>query len=111
MTADSISRRAWTAGAAERSLETSARGVFNVVDDEPVPAREWVGELARQLGAPAPRRVPALVARAALGEYGVAYLTRIPGASNARAKDAMGWRPVHPSWRTAMLAEPAAARG
>jgi nucleoside-diphosphate-sugar epimerase len=98
------------AGAAVRALETGVRGVFNVVDDDPAPVREWLPELARQLGAPAPGHVPTAAAEETSGEWGVAYLTRLAGASNARARQAMGWRPIHPSWRRAMVAQSAGGR-
>lgn len=73
--------------------------VLNVVDDEPAPVAEWLPQLARALSAPAPRHVPAWIARLAAGEYGVATMTRAQGASNARARAELGWAPAHPSWR------------
>ena len=95
------------AGAAVRAVEAGARGVFNIVDDDPAPACEWLPELARQLAAPAPGQVPVAQALEAVGEWGVAYQTELVGASNARAKQEVGWRPIHPTWRTAMVPEPA----
>jgi nucleoside-diphosphate-sugar epimerase len=85
------------------ALEADPGGVFNIVDDDPAPVREWLPEYARRLGAPAPSHVPSLLALLAVGGYGVAYLTRLRGASNARAKRVMGWSPIHPSWRSAMV--------
>ena len=38
---------------------------YNIVDDEPAPVSEWLPALAGALGAPRPRRVPALLARLA----------------------------------------------
>jgi 2-alkyl-3-oxoalkanoate reductase len=75
------------------------RGVYNVVDDEPAPVREWLPELSRALGAPPPRRVPALLARRRAGAVGVTLMTKGDGASNERAKETLGWRPQIPSWR------------
>ena len=80
-------------------------GVFNVVDDDPAPVRSWVPEFAEMLGARRPMRVPAFVARLAAGSYGVAYMTSLRGASNARAREALGWRPSVASWREGFRAE------
>jgi 2-alkyl-3-oxoalkanoate reductase len=80
-------------------LEQGASGIYNVVDDEPAPVREWLPALAEALGAPAPRRVPRWLARFAAGEAGVALMTEIRGASNAKAKRELGWTLRYPSWR------------
>ncbi len=72
---------------------------YNVVDDEPAPVHEWIPALADALGAKAPRRVPAWLARPLAGEYGVMTMTRAQGASNARAKHELGWTPRYASWR------------
>lgn len=74
-------------------------GVLNVVDDEPAPMREWLPGLAQALGAPPPRTVPVWLARLAAGPFVVHGATTMRGASNARAREALGWRPAHPSWR------------
>lgn len=74
-------------------------GILNVVDDEPAPMREWLPALAGALGAPPPRTVPAWLARLAAGPFVVHGGTAMRGASNARAREALGWRPAHASWR------------
>ncbi len=51
------------------------------------------------LGARPPRHVPAWLARFAIGDVGVAMMTRIRGSSNAKAKRELGFGPVWPSWR------------
>lgn len=81
------------------AIEHGRRGVYNVVDDEPAPVAEWLPELARMLGAKRPMRVPRLVGRLAAGRAGVVMMTELRGASNAKAKGELGWRPAHPSWR------------
>jgi nucleoside-diphosphate-sugar epimerase len=74
-------------------------GVYNVVDDEPAPTREWLPAYAEALGASRPRRVPAFLVRMAGGTY-VAYLTtQMRGASNARAKRELEWVPKYRTWR------------
>lgn len=74
-------------------------GTYNIVDDEPAPVSEWLPQLAKTIGAPAPRRVPVTLARALAGPYAVRTMTRTDGASNARAKQELGWRPQIASWR------------
>jgi nucleoside-diphosphate-sugar epimerase len=87
------------AAATVLALERGAPGVYNVVDDEPSPVREWLPALAREIGAKPPRRVPALVARLLAGEPGVVLMTEARGASNAKAKRELGWTLRYPSWR------------
>jgi 2-alkyl-3-oxoalkanoate reductase len=87
------------AAATVAALERGAAGIYNVVDDDPAPVAEWLPYLAEQLGAPKPRRVPAWLARFAVGEVGVALMTQIRGASNEKAKRELGWEPRRRSWR------------
>jgi nucleoside-diphosphate-sugar epimerase len=81
------------------ALESGAPGVYNVVDDDPAPVREWLPALAREIGAKPPRHVPPLLARLLAGESGVVLMTEIRGASNAKAKRELGWTLRYPSWR------------
>src|SRR5918999_1253972 len=74
-------------------------GVYNVVDDEPAPVREWLPVLASALDAKPPRRVPRWLARLAAGEVATVMMTEVRGASNAKAKRELGWTPRYPSWR------------
>ena len=87
------------ATAAIAALERGAPGIYNVGDDEPAPVAEWVPELARAVGAKPPRRVPVWLGRMAAGEVGVSMMTRIRGASNAKAKRELAWQPRYASWR------------
>ena len=87
------------ADATVAALERGKPGIYNVVDDEPATVSEWLPVLAEALGAGPPRRVPAWVGRLAAGSDGVAMMTEIRGASNAKAKRELGWQPRHPSWR------------
>src|SRR5699024_11571324 len=64
------------AGAVVAALATPTTGVFNIVDDAPTKMGEWLPELAARLGAPAPRRAPTFLARAAVGGWGVAFMTQ-----------------------------------
>ncbi len=81
------------------ALERGAGGVYNVVDDEPAPMREWVPVYAEALGAKRPRRVPTWLARLVAGKDAAAAALQMRGASNAKAKRELGWAPAHPSWR------------
>jgi len=86
------------ASATLAALEQDARGIFNVVDDEPAPVREWLPALAQAIGAPAPRHLPRWVARL-MGEHVVAMMTESRGASNAKIKAQLGWTPRWATWR------------
>jgi 2-alkyl-3-oxoalkanoate reductase len=86
------------------ALEGGEPGVYNVVDDEPAPVREWLPALAAAIGAKPPRRVPRWLARLLAGEPGVALMTDIRGASNAKAKRELGWTLRYPSWRQGFVA-------
>ncbi len=85
-------------GAALAALDAPP-GAFNAVDDEPLPAGEWVPLFARALGAPEPRRVPAWPVRLLSGETLVKRMTVQRGASNERIKRVLGWRPEHTTFR------------
>jgi nucleoside-diphosphate-sugar epimerase len=86
------------------AVEHGSRGVYNVVDDDPAPVAEWLPALAQELGAKKPMRVPRFVGRLFAGEAGVVMMTDLRGASNAKAKRELGWRPAHPSWRKVLAA-------
>jgi nucleoside-diphosphate-sugar epimerase len=81
------------------AIERGRRGVYNVADDEPAPASEWLPALAEMAGARPPRRVPEWVGRLLGGRHVVVLMTEIRGASNEKAKRELGWRPAHASWR------------
>lgn len=80
------------------ALERAPSGIFNVVDDEPAPASQWIPAYAQSIGAPAPLRVPRLMARMVGGGF-VEWEGTIPPASNAKFKRAVGWQPRLASWR------------
>jgi nucleoside-diphosphate-sugar epimerase len=87
------------ARATQLAIENGASGAYNIVDDEPAEAREWLPGLARAIGARPPRHVPAWVGRLAVGTAGVSMMTRVRGCSNAKAKGTLGWQPAYPTWR------------
>ena len=77
--------------------------IYNVVDDEPAPVREWLPAIAAAIGAPPPRKVPRWVARL-MGEHVVALMCEVRGASNAKARRELGWAPQWPTWREGFAA-------
>jgi nucleoside-diphosphate-sugar epimerase len=87
------------ASATVLAVEQQAKGVFNIVDDEPAPASEWLPYLAECAGAKPPRRVPAWLARLLAGDMMVGIMTEGRGFSNAKAKRELGWELRYPSWR------------
>jgi 2-alkyl-3-oxoalkanoate reductase len=92
------------AAATVLALEHDGPAIYNIVDDEPAPAREWLPVLADALGAKPPRHVPVWLARLLAGEPGVVMGTEARGASNAKAKRELGWTPHYPTWRTGFKA-------
>ena len=87
------------AAATVLALEHEGPAIYNVVDDEPAPVRDWLPVLAEALGAGPPRRFPVWLARLVAGEAAVVMATEARGASNAKAKRELGWTPRYASWR------------
>jgi nucleoside-diphosphate-sugar epimerase len=87
------------AAATATAVEHGRPGIYNVVDDEPAPVREWLPVLASALDAKPPRRVPRWLGRLAAGEAATVMMTDARGASNAKAKRELGWQLRYPSWR------------
>jgi nucleoside-diphosphate-sugar epimerase len=95
------------------ALEQDGPAIYNIVDDEPAPVREWLPVLAEALGAKPPRHFPVWLARMFAGELGVMMGTEVRGASNAKAKRELGWILRYPSWRQGFAeayAKPASSR-
>jgi nucleoside-diphosphate-sugar epimerase len=87
------------ASATVLAVEQQAHGVFNIVDDEPAPASEWLPSLAAAAGAKRPWRAPVWLARLLAGDVAVTMMTEGRGFSNAKAKRELGWELRYPSWR------------
>jgi nucleoside-diphosphate-sugar epimerase len=92
------------ASATVAAIERGAPGVYNVVDDEPAPTREYIPYLAELVGAKKPWRVPGWLARLAAGRM-AAFATALQPVSNAKAKRELGWQPRYASWRDGFRAE------
>jgi nucleoside-diphosphate-sugar epimerase len=91
------------AAATVLALDHDGPAIYNIVDDEPAPAREWLPVLAQALGAKPPRHMPAWLARLVMGG-GLDMMTGARGASNATAKSELGWTLRYPSWREGFAA-------
>src|SRR5688572_20404320 len=87
------------AAATAVAVERGRPGIYNVVDDDPAPVREWLPVLASALGAKPPRRIPRWLGRLAAGEMATAMMTELKGASNEKAQRELGWQLRYPSWR------------
>jgi nucleoside-diphosphate-sugar epimerase len=77
---------------------TAEAGVYNVVDDDPSPQNVWLPAFANFLGAPAPPRMTEAEMKAMAGDDAVYYATSLHGASNAKAKRVLGWKPRRLEW-------------
>jgi 2-alkyl-3-oxoalkanoate reductase len=86
------------ASATVAAVERGAPGIYNVVDDDPAPQREWLPAYADAIGAKKPFRVPVWIARLVVGKIATVAGVQ-PGASNAKAKRELGWKPRWRSWR------------
>lgn len=92
------------ASATVAAVERGARGVYNIVDDEPALQREWLPLVAEVIGARTPRRVPVWLARLIAGRM-VAFATQLQPVSNEKAKRELGWEPRWATWRDGFKAE------
>ena len=87
------------ASATVLAVKHDGPAIYNIVDDEPAPLREWLPVFAQALGAKPPRHFPTWLARLFAGEAAVVMGTDARGASNAKAKRELAWTPRYPSWR------------
>jgi nucleoside-diphosphate-sugar epimerase len=87
------------ARATMKALLNAKPGIYNIVDDEPACLREWLPVAANILHAPGPTTMDEAAARKQLGDMLVYIMNEQRGASNAKAKRELDWRPLLPSWR------------
>lgn len=73
-------------------------GVYNIVDDDPVPMAVWLPAFAKFVGAPSPPHVSEQQAIQAHGPDAAYYALRLRGASNAKAKKEFGFTPRRLEW-------------
>jgi nucleoside-diphosphate-sugar epimerase len=79
---------------------TRAARYLQIVDDDPAPVSDWLPTLAKAVGAPPPLRIPVFIARLAIEAHGISLMNEIRGASNAKAKRELSWKPFYPTWRS-----------
>ncbi len=91
------------AAATAVAVERGETGIYNIVDDDPAPVREWLPALASALGAKSPRRVPRWLGRLLAGEVATAMMTEARGASNAKVKRELSLHFRFPSWRQGFI--------
>jgi nucleoside-diphosphate-sugar epimerase len=89
---------------------TGPAGTYNIVDDDPAAVHEWLPAYAAALGAPTPSRAPKILARLAVGSWGVTYMTALRGAGNAKAAADLHWTPTH-QWRDELAVDDTADTG
>ena len=87
------------AAATAAAVTRGAPGIYNIIDDDPAPVREWLPYLAECLGAKAPMRAPAWLGGLLAGPLVVSMMTRVRGSVNEKAKRELGWAPQYASWR------------
>lgn len=73
-------------------------GVYNIVDDDPLPMSRWLPEFALFVGAPLPPKMSEAEALKVAGEEAVYYATKLRGASNEKAKRVFRFRPRRLDW-------------
>lgn len=74
---------------------TSPPGIYNIVDDKPVPPLHFIDALARHLGAPRPISLPGRLMHVAAPYFTTVADTRLPVI--ATRADLLGWQPRHPT--------------
>jgi nucleoside-diphosphate-sugar epimerase len=87
------------AAATVAAVDHGAPGLYNVVDDDPAPAAQWLPYLARLAGAKPPLPMPAWLGRLLAGQFVAAQMTSSRGYSNEKARKELGWEPRYASWR------------
>jgi nucleoside-diphosphate-sugar epimerase len=86
------------AAATVLALDCDGPAVYNITDDEPAPARDWLPVLAAALGAKPPRHAPVWLGRLMAGE-GLVIMTESRGAANTKARKELDWTLRYPTWR------------
>jgi nucleoside-diphosphate-sugar epimerase len=103
-----VTIRSWieledAARAVADALERAPAGsVYNVVDDEPVTMRKYIGEIVRLTGAKPPWRMPYWLVNLSASYVAPAFGGgRLP-ISNAKLKSELGWSPRVRTYREAL---------
>ncbi|HVZ99490.1 MAG TPA: NAD(P)-dependent oxidoreductase, partial [Caulobacterales bacterium] len=75
-------------------------GIYNIVDDDPLPVLQTLPAFARWVDAPEPRRVSVHDALKTAGAEAVYFHTGLTGAANSRAKARLGFAPRPLAWKS-----------
>ena len=89
------------AAATVAAVEKGAVGAYNIVDDTPRQQHVWLPAYAHWLGANPPPHVAAADLEQTPGADLVYYATQLRGATNAKAKQALGFQPRSLEWLAA----------
>lgn len=81
------------------AITKGTSGIYNIADDDPAPITEWLPIYAKLIDAPNPMRLPKFIGRLAAGRFAIFFMTQQRGASNQKAKQLLGWKPMYASWR------------
>ena len=81
------------AAAAVAAVTRGAPGLYNIVDDDPAPVREWLPYLSECLGRKPPMRAPAWLGRLLAGQAAVAMMTEGGGFIASPVPDPAYTRP------------------
>lgn len=77
---------------------TAEPGIYNIVDNDPLPISAWLPAFAKWVNAPAPSRISEENALKSYGEEAVFYHRTLTGASNQKAKSILGFKPRPLLW-------------
>jgi nucleoside-diphosphate-sugar epimerase len=83
---------------------TAEPGVYNIVDDDPLPVSESLTAFARWVGAPAPQRASVEDMLESAGAEAVYFHTALTGAANGQAKARLGFAPRPLAWKSHLAA-------
>jgi len=87
----------------ELSLERPMAGaVFNMCDDDPAPPEDVIGHAAELLGMPVPPAIP--FDQADMTPMARSFYAESKRVRNDHIKQALGWSPTYPDYRTGLAA-------
>jgi nucleoside-diphosphate-sugar epimerase len=81
------------------AAEKPQNGIWHVVDNELVTMGDLFSAIATKLAAPAPRHIPAWLARLIAGGTAVRFFTASTRTTNARLRRDFAWKPQYPTYR------------
>jgi nucleoside-diphosphate-sugar epimerase len=82
---------------------------LNLVDDQPLLQKEWLGAVCQALGQPAPSSISKEECAKQAGELWAESVTCSTRIKNDRAKELLGWKPQYPTIKEGLAATLSAA--